>query len=222
MFCIKCGHQINDGTKFCPKCGSSQSVASETSEKIEETTVDGFNFHNWIAENGLESSESILKRQDLDTLDVLMNITESDLDKIGIDSIGTKRKILNGIQKLKTSFSTYTATKEITGKEGIPHKSPKSRLTAALLAFFFGDLGAHRFYVGKFFTGFIQLILGLSFLISLILFLFDALVDELEIVVLLMVLLGIVWGSWTLIDFIMILGGSFKDGKGLEITDWNL
>jgi hypothetical protein len=54
------------------------------------------------------------------------------------------------------------------------------------------------------------------------LFLFDALVDELEIVVLLMVLLGIVWGSWTLIDFIMILGGSFKDGKGLEITDWNL
>lgn len=124
MFCIKCGHQINDGTKFCPKCGSSQSVASETSEKIEETTVDGFNFHNWITENGLESSESILKGQDLDTLDVLMSITESDLDKIGIDSIGTKRKILNGIQKLKTSFSTYIATKEITGKEGIPNRCP--------------------------------------------------------------------------------------------------
>lgn len=60
-----------------------------------------FSFHNWIFENGLESSEQILKAQDLDTLDVLMSITETDLDKMGIDSIGTKRKILNGIQKVE-------------------------------------------------------------------------------------------------------------------------
>ena len=133
MFCIKCGHQINDDAKFCPKCGSSQSVTSETSEKIEKTTVDGFNFHNWIAENGLESSESILKRQDLDTLDVLMSITESDLDKIGIDSIGTKRKILNGIQKLKTSFSTKAiqwSTELTTFLNPLPSKYPTSDIKA--------------------------------------------------------------------------------------------
>lgn len=130
-----------------------------------------------------------------------------------------RKQLFDETSVIKKATTTLPPKKQIIY---IPHESSKSRLIAALLAFFFGDLGAHRFYVGKFFTGFIQLILGLSFLISLILFLFDALVDELEIVVLLMVLLGIVWGSWTLIDFIMILGGSFKDGKGLEITDWNL
>ena len=72
-----------------------------------------FSFHNWIVENGLESSEQIFKAQDLDTLDVLMSITETDLEKMGIDSIGTKRKILNGIQKLKTASSTYSTTNKI-------------------------------------------------------------------------------------------------------------
>ena len=78
--------------------------------------------------------------------------------------------------------------------------SSKSRLIAALLAFFFGDLGAHRFYVGKFFTGFIQLILGLSSLVSLVLFL----LGEVEIAVA-MVFVGIIWGFWTLIDFLMMV-----------------
>ena len=95
--------------------------------------------------------------------------------------------------------------------------SSKSRLIAALLAFFFGDLGAHRFYVGKLFTGFIQLVLGLSSLVSLILFL----LDEVEIAVV-MVFVGIIWGFWTLVDFLMILCGTFTDGKGLKITDWDM
>ena len=125
MFCIKCGNQIKDDANFCPECGASQVVSTETSKMTEETNADGFNFHSWIVENGLESSEQVLKGQDLDTLDVLMSITENDLDKIGIESIGTKRKILNGIQKLKTATLTYSATKEMTSKEGIPNRCPK-------------------------------------------------------------------------------------------------
>lgn len=35
--------------------------------------------------------------------------------------------------------------------------SPKSKMTAVLLCFFLGWLGAHRFYVGKIGTGIIQL-----------------------------------------------------------------
>ena len=60
----------------------------------------------------------------------------------------------------------------------------KSKVTAALLCFFLGTLGIHRFYVGKTGTGVIQILtLG-----------------------------GI--GIWALIDFIMILMGSFTDAQG--------
>ena len=125
MFCVKCGKQISDEAKFCPNCGSPQDVTPESSETTFESTIsDGFNFHSWILENGLESCESFLKAQDLDTLDVLMTLTESDLDKIGIENIGTKKKILNGVQKLKFSASSPAATREMTGKESIPNRCP--------------------------------------------------------------------------------------------------
>ena len=68
--------------------------------------------------------------------------------------------------------------------------SEKRILPAALLAFFLGVFGAHRFYVGKIGTGFLQLFtLG-----------------------------GL--GIWALVDTIMIVIGSFTDGDGNKITEW--
>lgn len=68
--------------------------------------------------------------------------------------------------------------------------SEKSRLAAALLAWFLGVFGVHRFYVGKIGTGLLMLVtLG-----------------------------GL--GIWVLIDFIMILVGSFKDKQGLPLVNW--
>ena len=62
--------------------------------------------------------------------------------------------------------------------------SSKGFVPTLLLCFFFGVLGIHRFYVGKVGTGILQLL----------------------------TLGGL--GIWALIDFIMIVVGSFTDKQG--------
>ncbi|MFC3914673.1 NINE protein [Pseudaeromonas sharmana] len=68
--------------------------------------------------------------------------------------------------------------------------SEKKILPAFLLCFFLGMFGAHRFYVGKIGTGILQ-ILTLGGL-----------------------------GIWSLIDFIMIIIGSFSDKNGKKLIQW--
>jgi TM2 domain-containing membrane protein YozV len=68
--------------------------------------------------------------------------------------------------------------------------SEKRILPAALLSFFFGVFGVHRFYVGKVGTGILQLLtLG-----------------------------GL--GIWAIVDFIFVVTGSFTDKDGNKITEW--
>jgi TM2 domain-containing membrane protein YozV len=69
--------------------------------------------------------------------------------------------------------------------------SDKSRMAAALLAFFLGSLGIHRFYVGKIGTG-----------------------------VLIIVTIGGFFGIWPAIDFIVILLGRFRDKAGRLLSNW--
>jgi TM2 domain-containing membrane protein YozV len=69
-------------------------------------------------------------------------------------------------------------------------ESEKRIMPAFLLYFILGVFGAHRFYVGKIGTGFLQLItLG-----------------------------GL--GIWALVDMIMIIVGAFTDNEGNKITEW--
>lgn len=65
--------------------------------------------------------------------------------------------------------------------------SEKGFVPTILLCFFLGAFGIHRFYAGKIGTG----------------------------ILMLLTLGGL--GIWTLVDFIMIVTGSFKDKEGLPI-----
>lgn len=69
--------------------------------------------------------------------------------------------------------------------------SDKGFVPTILLCFFLGAFGIHRFYVGKVGTG----------------------------ILMLLTLGGL--GIWTLIDFIIIVTGSFKDGNGFVIKAAN-
>lgn len=68
-------------------------------------------------------------------------------------------------------------------------KSDKGFVPTLLLCFFLGGFGIHRFYVGKIGTGILCLLT------------FGGL------------------GIWTLIDFVRIAVGSFKDSQGLVIKN---
>ena len=75
-----------------------------------------------------------------------------------------------------------------------PHKSPttmrseKSLILMAILAFFFGVFGAHRFYAGKPISAVFQLLTIGGF------------------------------GIWAFIDFLIIVFGQFTDSNGNRIT----
>ena len=70
--------------------------------------------------------------------------------------------------------------------------STKSRLVVTLLAWFFGSLGVHRFYLGKIGSG-IAMLLTLGGL-----------------------------GIWALIDFIYAVSGNLRDKEDKLIKDWQI
>lgn len=90
-----------------------------------------------------------------------------------------------------TAYVQQGAPKEV--YRGPSNISPKSRSIVAILAFFLGGIGIHRFYVGKVGTALLQIILTACFGLGVI---------------------------WALIDFIVIICGNFTDKQGLLITEW--
>lgn len=71
----------------------------------------------------------------------------------------------------------------------IVDKSEKGYVPMILLCFFLGGLGVHRFYAGKIGTGILMLITLGGF------------------------------GIWTIVDFIIIVLGNFKDSEGKYIKN---
>jgi TM2 domain-containing membrane protein YozV len=85
--------------------------------------------------------------------------------------------------------------------------SEKSRLAAALLAWFLGTLGLHRLYIGKIGSGLAILILGIVVWAT-------TWVWGLGFIFITVV------GIWVFIDFLLILFGGMKDGQGKPLKNW--
>ena len=68
--------------------------------------------------------------------------------------------------------------------------SPKSRLAITLFAFFLGEFGAHRFYLGKIGTA----------------------------IAMLVTMGGL--GIWAFVDFILAVAGIMTDKEGKPIKNW--
>ncbi|WP_332066138.1 TM2 domain-containing protein [Bartonella sp. CB189] len=78
----------------------------------------------------------------------------------------------------------------------LKQSSGPSRVMLALICWFAGIFGVHRFMVGKIKTGIVMLLLSLT-------------------------IFGlIITGVWAIIDFILIVAGKFSDKNGNGITDW--
>jgi TM2 domain-containing membrane protein YozV len=79
-----------------------------------------------------------------------------------------------------------------------PYAQRKSKTVAALLAFFLGGLGVHRFYLGHTLTGIVMLavtVVGTAFCC-----------------------IGFaVTAVWAMVDFVLILIGQMRDANGLEL-----
>jgi tRNA A-37 threonylcarbamoyl transferase component Bud32 len=95
--------------------------------------------------------------------------------------------------------------------------SDKTILPAFLLAFFFGVFGAHRFYVGKFFTACLQLLALCSCIFWIVI---CALPGPQPLCGLL--LAGSICGClvWATIDWLLLVCKAFKDGQGKRMTNW--
>jgi predicted Ser/Thr protein kinase len=97
--------------------------------------------------------------------------------------------------------------------------SDKTILPAFLLALFFGVFGAHRFYVGKIWTAFLQLAaLGGCVILIIVCATFGVNWEPVTGILLAAFICGC--GIWAVIDWILILCKAFTDGQGRRITNW--
>lgn len=116
-----------------------------------------------------------------------------------------EQAIINRIADIKQGPNT----------EKITQKKGKRRGVAALLAFFFGAMGLHRFYLGYTTLGIMQ-----AFTLPLLLVVFITMLNATTIstvgffLLLLLVAVIIAFGFWEISDFIRILVNDLKPRTG--------
>lgn len=186
MFCANCGAKIEDGAKFCPNCGAAvgKSVQSATILQTESQAGETSKDVAQVAGNNQATTPlvatpvvpAVAPSRGLVTTKFCRNCGTQIDEKAEIcPKCGVRQEMYKNTSSINFSIGE---------KSSDPFASPKSKIVALLLCIFLGGLGAHRFYVGRVYTGILWLLtLGL-------------------------------FGIGTLVDFIMILCGKFSDGDG--------
>lgn len=226
MFCKYCGKELADDVKFCSSCG--KQLLYDAKELESDAREDSLTVNEM--EKKENDSQTTQEKVDVKIDDEKSVATKKFCENCGEQLVdgakfclacGTpvassnsevsenqdKQQTANRISQFetKTKPAQYQTT-----------QSPKSRLVAALLAFFLGEFGAHRFYVGKTGSAIVQILLSFSFIVSL--FCFAEVEEEIGFFFL---LLGLGWVIWVIIDFVRILCGSFKDKNKLPLVNWD-
>ena len=97
--------------------------------------------------------------------------------------------------------------------------SPKSRLATALLAFFLGVLGAHRFYIGRIITGIVMLLLCIGGWAIIWLAVTGDMMLVSNIFFTAVGFVVTVW-TWAFVDFVVAVAGDMTDKEGRLIKKW--
>ncbi|MEO6455510.1 MAG: TM2 domain-containing protein [Ginsengibacter sp.] len=117
-----------------------------------------------------------------------------------------KAELKKGLKKLKKDKTYWYA-------------GGKSKITAALLAFFLGGLGVHSFYMGNKKKGFVQLgltILGIVLYLVGIVDFVSGMGESFPTLALLGAILLLGVSLWALVDFIRILTGGLEPEEGFD------
>lgn len=92
--------------------------------------------------------------------------------------------------------------------------SPKSRLSAFLLAFFLGCFGAHNFYLNKNSIAITQLLLTILMIICCIIANFSV------VFLVFAIIFALIVSIWVLVEWILIVNGTFTDSEGRIVKKW--
>jgi class 3 adenylate cyclase/tetratricopeptide (TPR) repeat protein len=84
----------------------------------------------WLRELGLERYETAFQSNDID-VDLLSNLTEADLERLGVASLGHRKKLLAAIEALRPPEPKMSAAATaIAAETSLGHSSPASRSEA--------------------------------------------------------------------------------------------
>lgn len=126
-------------------------------------------------------------------------------------------------QKINTNYAAVPTTKKGVKKElaaqSVAFGGGKSKIVAALLAFFIGSLGVHSFYMGQTVKGFIQLglsVLGIALYIAGIASFVSGTGAALPVTALIGAVLLFGVGLWAFVDFVRILIGGLEPEEGFN------